>query len=323
MIKQVACLLATALLLVPATTQADGKGQGGAPAGTGSGGTGVYYPPQSPSIPDLDLAPNEMLNRNVRILRTTNKAQLNRYVPVAYAFNNVNPYAVRRFINRAVESEDGVLFTFVSPDGNSGRLLAMIPEYQIPSLDRLVASIDRANLTSSSGSHRAYVQLKHRRADLSDLDFLDNFAIYLTADGDRVIIDPEQNAVFIEDAPSGTEYLLAALEEKLDRPTPQVLASVNIYEVDGTNNARLGNDYIAWKNGPGANLFAFGAFAERGRTSLRSGGSDVLAEHSRHRRRDQLQRATTFRARATTLRSTSSTARRSSTSWSRRARRGC
>lgn len=270
MIKQVACLLATALLLVPATSRASGEGEGTGPAATGGGHTGIYYPPQSPAIPDLDLAPNEMLNRNVRILRTTNKAQLNRYVPVAYKFNNVNPYAVRRFINRAIESEDGSLFTFISPEGNSGRLLAMVPEYQIPSLDKLVAEIDRADLTSSDGSQRAYVQLKHRRADLSDSDFLANLGLYLTGNGDTVIIDPEQNAVYIEDAPSGTEYLLAALEEKLDKPTPQVLASVNVYEVDGTNNARLGNDYIAWKNGPGSNLFAIGAFYERGRTEIRS-----------------------------------------------------
>lgn len=250
MIKRVACLLATALLLLPATSNAAGKGEGMGPAPAGG------------SVQDLDLAPNEMLNRNVRILRTTNKAQLNRYVPVAYSFNNVNPYAVRRFLNRAIESEDGALFTFVSPEGNSGRLLAMVPEYQIPALDKLVAAIDRADLTSSSGTHRAYVQLKHRRADLSDVDFLNNFGIYLTANGDEVIIDPEQNAIYIEDAPSGTEWLLAALEEKLDYATPQVLASVNVYEVDGTNNARLGNDYIAWKNGPGQNLFAIGAFWE-------------------------------------------------------------
>lgn len=270
MIKRVACLLATALLLMPATSRASGEGEGTGPAATGGGHTGIYYPPQSPAIPDLDLAPNEMLNRNVRILRTTNKAQLNRYVPVAYKFNNVNPYAVRRFVNRAIESEDGSLFTFISPEGNSGRLLAMVPEYQIPSLDKLVAEIDRADLTSSDGSERAYVQLKHRRADTSDFDFLSSLGLYLTGNGDLVIIDPEQNAVFVEDAPSGTEYLLAALEEKLDKPTPQVLASVNIYEVDGTNNARLGNDYIAWKNGPGQNLFAIGAFYERGRTEIRS-----------------------------------------------------
>lgn len=271
MIKRVACLLATALLLFPATSNADGKGEGMAPAPAGGDLTGVYYPPQDPRIPDLDLAPNEMLNRNVRILRTTNKAQLNRYVPVAYSFNNVNPFAVRRFLNRAIESEDGGLFTFVSPEGNSGRILAMIPEYQIPALDKLVAATDRADLTSSSGTMRAYVQLKHRRADLSDIDFLNNFGIYLTVNGDEIIIDPEQNAVFIEDAPSGTEWLLAALEEELDLPTPQVLASVNVYEVDGTNNARLGNDYIAWKNGPGQNLFAFGAFWEDGETDVFNG----------------------------------------------------
>ena len=55
----------------------------------------ISFPPQAPGAPDRDAAPNERLNRSVRILRTTNKAQINRYVPKAYAFNNVNPFDVR------------------------------------------------------------------------------------------------------------------------------------------------------------------------------------------------------------------------------------
>lgn len=287
MFKRVAMLIAAVVVLLPATTRASGEGDATSSIAGPRGTTGVYYPPESPSRPDLDLAPNEMLNRNVRILRTTNKAQLNRYVPVAYETKNVNPYAVVRFIRTAVRSEDGALFTFVSPDGDSGRVMVMIPEYQIPAMDQLMKQIDRKDLTSSDGSKRAYVQLKHRRANISsndpvlnDPDFIGSFGLYLTGNGSEVIVDPEQNAVFIEDAPSGTEWMLAAIESKLDVPTAQVQVKANVYELSTSNNTRLGTDYQAWRNGPGKPLFAVGAFAERGRVSVRDGAAKLVSNNA-------------------------------------------
>lgn len=280
MLKRVGLLVLSGALLAPPSVAPAQEREG---AGYGqAGGEADFFPPQIPEYIDLDTPPDELLNRNVRILRTSNKAQLNRYVPVAYTFTQVNPYAVLRFLRRAVEAEAGTIFTFISPDGSSGKMLAMIPEYQIPSMTRLVETVNRPDLTSSSGSERIYRQLRHRRANVSfdplldDSPFIDNLGVYLTGDGSRVIVDPEQNALFIEDAPSGAEYLDTALAERLDVPTEQVLLNVNVYELAASNNARIGTDYVAWKNGPGAPLFAIGAFAERGRIDVRNGGDALL-----------------------------------------------
>lgn len=244
---------------------------------------GIYFPPQSHHYQDLDTAPNDMLNRSVRILRTTNKAQLNRYVPIVYDFKNVNPFAVLRFMRRPIQMEEGAIFTFMNPNGTAGKALIAVPEYQVEYMLDLMQTIDRPNLTTGDGSRRIYRQLKHRRANISDdpvLDdsaFIDQFAVYLTTNDHLVIVDPEQNAVFIEDAPSGADWLDAAITAKLDVPTPQALLNTKIYEVKASNNSRIGLDFIAWKNGPGANLFAIGGFAERGRVSLRSGGSSTMS----------------------------------------------
>ncbi|MFH0945646.1 MAG: hypothetical protein V2A76_10650, partial [Planctomycetota bacterium] len=43
---------------------------------------------------NLNLSPDEIRTNLVKILRTSNKAQTNRYVPKVYNFQNVNPYAV-------------------------------------------------------------------------------------------------------------------------------------------------------------------------------------------------------------------------------------
>ncbi|MBI3734894.1 hypothetical protein HY256_00055 [Candidatus Sumerlaeota bacterium] len=244
---------------------------------------GLYFPPETHHYQDLDTAPNDQLNRNVRILRTTNKAQLNRYVPIVYTFKNVNPFAVLRFIRRPIQLEEGAIFTFVNPDGKSGKVLIAVPEYQVDYMNNLMATIDRTDLTSSDGTTRIYRQLKHRRANidpndatLDDRAFIDTFGIYLTDNESLVIVDSEQNAVFIQDTPSGAEYLDKAITEKLDVPTPEALLNTKIYELDLKNNARIGLDFIAWKNGPGADLFAFGAFAEHGRVDLRHGSGSTM-----------------------------------------------
>lgn len=247
---------------------------------------GRYYPPESPNKFDLDKhsSPADQLNRDVKVLRTTSKAQLNKYVPRVYAMRNVNPFAVVRYVRRVVQAEEGAIFTFVSPDGNGGRILVAVPEYQLESLDRLVAEIDRPGLTSSDGTRRIYRQLKHRRANISfnplldDSAFINSFAIYLTNNESIIITDPEQNAVFIQDGPSGADYLDLALTDKLDTPTPQAVLTTKVYDLNLKNNSRIGLDYIAWKNGPGSRLFAFGAFNETGGTHLRHGNPALLLD---------------------------------------------
>jgi hypothetical protein len=60
---------------------------------------GTYFPPESHHYQDFDMSPDAQLNRNVRILRTTSKVQLNRYVPIVIRLQHVNPYHVLRFFS--------------------------------------------------------------------------------------------------------------------------------------------------------------------------------------------------------------------------------
>ena len=89
----------------------------------------ITFPPQTQQPQDLDLSPADELNRTIRILRTTNKAQINRYVPKVYDFKNVNPFAVLRFIKRPVEAApaDGIHIpsSLDRAAGTIGRLLIL------------------------------------------------------------------------------------------------------------------------------------------------------------------------------------------------------
>jgi len=238
---------------------------------------------ESPATGPLPLALGEEPAHLVKVLRTTNKAQTNRYVPKVYEFKHVNPYAVVRFYRRVLEIEEGRFATFVAPDGHSGLVLVVAPAYQIPYLDKLMAILDRPGLTTSDHSGRMYTQLKYRAAD--DVGLLRTLwgetahtgsrPPHGTRAGDiKIICDLETNAIYYKGAPSEYEKARTLLKD-LDTPLPQVLVEATLYEIELNNNGKIGFDYYAWKNGPGRNLFAFGAFAEYEKVDRLKGGVNI------------------------------------------------
>ncbi|MBI4878761.1 MAG: hypothetical protein HY812_03750 [Planctomycetes bacterium] len=224
------------------------------------------------------LAPDEIKTNLVKILRTSNKAQTNRYVPKVYEFQNVNPYAVIRWVRRFAEIEESAWFAFANEDASGGKLLVSCPEYQIEGLDRLMALIDRDGLNSASGDVRVLYRLKHR--DGSDPVLLAACAQEGTPTA-AALFDDHLNAWFLEDAPSGVDRICQAVVDVYDKPSPQLEALATVYEVDFSNDGQLGLDYIAWKNGPGRNLFAIGAFREKEGISHQDGpGTSALLYNS-------------------------------------------
>ncbi len=213
----------------------------------------------------FDKKADQRLRRVVKILRTTDKAQVNQYVPVAFDLKHVNPYAVIRFIRRMIEVEEGNWWSFAAPDQNKGRLLANVPIWQVEPLKELVALIDRPQLTSYDGTKRVYHHLRHR--DPGDPGFASAIAALLTPSA-LLLSDQPTGAIYIEDAPSGVERALEKIVQELDFPTKQIVLHTKIYEIDLTNDGTIGLDFHAWKNGPGRTLFALGAFTEYFKTSL-------------------------------------------------------
>lgn len=197
----------------------------------------------------------------VKVLRTTNKAQTQHYVAKAYEMKNNNPFQVRRFLQRPLAVEEGGLFTYLAPDGKSGNVMLILPEHQIPYYDDLMKVLDSESVSTADGSSRTFTKLKHR--SVADADFIATLASYLTTDS-FLYTDDELNGVYISDIPSGANTALAMLEGDLDASCDQVTVEVTIYEVDANNDARIGLDYHAWKNGPGRTLFAVGGFGESG-----------------------------------------------------------
>lgn len=202
----------------------------------------------------------EQAERLVNILRTTNKAQVNYYVPKVFNLRYVNPYAVVRFIHRTLQPEEGALYTFAEPGGEGGKVIVIAPRHQLDSIAALIRQIDRPRLTSSSGEAREFVKLKHR--SVADGAFLDTLSSNGQFSNFVLLTDPQLDALYLKDLPSAMKDHINYLATEWDVPTAEVACDVTIYEIDANNDNTVGLDFHAWKNGPGRNLFALGAFAE-------------------------------------------------------------
>lgn len=209
-------------------------------------------------------APDEYPMHTIKILRTTNKAQVHRYVPKVYTVNNVNPYALKRWIRRIAQIEEGGFYFFgkPGPDGKvtSGKVMLTVPSYMVPDIDALMKTIDRAGLTSSSGDSFFYYRPKHRHVE--DTAFTD--LIEAVQGGGDFKLDEEANAFMVYTAGSRLEAVKAWLPE-FDLPPKQVAMEVIVYEVNVDNESRIGLDYMQWKNGPGRHAFSIQAYEEYGK----------------------------------------------------------
>jgi type II secretory pathway component GspD/PulD (secretin) len=198
-------------------------------------------------------------DKQVKILRTNNKAQTNKYVAKVYEFKTNNPYNVRRFLQRPLAAEEGALFTYVNPDYKSGMVLMICPEHQLDYFDKLMPTLDMPGQGTADGSIRDFIKFKHR--SVADSDFISAVTTQMTTDS-WLYTDSELNGVYISDAPSGYNGVQAFLAAEGGVPRDQVDVSVSIYELELNNDQKIGLDYISWKNGPGQDLFSFGVFGE-------------------------------------------------------------
>jgi len=229
-----------------------------------------------------DMAPDELPTHLIKVLRTTNKAQTNRYVPRVYTINNVNPFDLFRWIRRTAQIEEGAFYFFAKPEksekegegpvARSGKIVVVVPEYMVPGVDLMMQTIDRAGLTSSAGEEYYYFRPKHRHVE--DTGFTDVINALRGTTGDTHA-DKEANMFLVYAAPSKCEDVKRFLPQFDQRP-PQVMIEVAVYEVYVDNESKLGLDYVAWKNGPGRNLFAVGAFAERERIYDQRSGNPLF-----------------------------------------------
>ena len=186
-----------------------------------------------------------------------------RFASKVYELKNASAEDIAPFITSAVLRYDrNSTVRNVTADNSSKQAIMVSTGREfIPYVDKIVAALDRkvakksadGSTISGTGLTRIAYSPKYRAA--ADLANVINSTISTNAGA--LFINEETNTIYWRDQDAAAKRTLSYLE-KLDRPLPQVRVRVNYYEVRDSDLKDWGFDYLAWKNGPGVNLFNVG-----------------------------------------------------------------
>ena len=149
-------------------------------------------------------------------------------------------------------------------------------------IDALVEALDRnakfdqySNITGN-GIAVGFYQPTYRSTQ-SMLDVIVKSASASGPEDATVAFDAKRNMFYFKDTPFKVANIKSKLEW-LDKPIPQSRVVLTVYEVRDSDLKDIGIDYLAWKNGPGMNLFNVGysAFSGRIAEKLISSAADGL-----------------------------------------------
>ena len=213
--------------------------------------------------PLLHGEPPQQQEKEIRTIRLLQDDGQVRIVSKVYELKHLKATDVRPFVEAAVKrySASSNVERVNYPQAKRQMIIVSTGEDFIPYVDELVAGLDKPGKVGKSGSliqgtgitRITYVP-NYRAAE--DIVRLINEGTMRTPEG-RAFLDKDTNTIYWKD---DRESALATLAwvKYLDRPVPQVNLRLNYYEVRESRLRDIGLDYLAWKNGPGLNIFSAG-----------------------------------------------------------------
>ena len=148
---------------------------------------------------------------------------------------------------------------------NNQMITVTCPVKMMPYVDDFISKVDRnikldgktpEDIVQGTGITRAVYQPKYRSGQ-NLLNVLVNTVIGEGPFSSVYAWDANSNQIYWKDNTSNTSYVFQFLTY-LDRPSPQITITATLYEVRESSLRDIGIDYVAWKNGPGLNLFQTG-----------------------------------------------------------------
>ena len=200
---------------------------------------------------------------SVRTIRLRQDDAHVRFVSKVYELKHVSSTEILPFVNSAVlryNRNSSVRRITSTGDQPRNALLVSTGEEFMPYVDKIVEALDRPgkndkNSASISGTGVSRIAYTPRyRAASQFAEIID--ATIGSASG-KAYVNRETNTIFWRDQSTAAKRTLTWVE-KLDRPLPQVNIRLNYYELRDSDLRDWGLDYLAWKNGPGVNLFNVG-----------------------------------------------------------------
>ena len=209
----------------------------------------------------LPLAGAEGKEENgVRTIRLKQSDAQVRYDSKVYELKHVTAESVLPFVNSAVQrySRNSTVRRITSADGKREALLVSTGSEFTPYVDKIIAALDHKGGKDKEGidgtgiSRIAYSPRYRAAGQFSEL-----IDMTIGSSVGAAYVNRETNTIFWRDQADAARNTLAFVE-KLDQPLPQVTVRLNYYELRDSDLKDWGFDYLAWKNGPGVNLFNVG-----------------------------------------------------------------
>lgn len=173
-----------------------------------------------------------------------------------YEMKNIDAKELLPFVNSAIlrySANSTVRVVSTESQNSLGGLLVSTGTDFIGYVDQIIAALDRPGKIDGTGVSRIAYSPKYRAAK----EFSDIIDSTISSDAGKAYVNKETNTIFWRDQTSAAKDTLNFVE-KLDRPLPQVQIRLNYYELRDSDLHDFGFDYLAWKNGPGVNLFNVG-----------------------------------------------------------------
>ncbi len=224
--------------------------------------------------------------RNIKFL--VDDAQ-SKYTSKVFDLKYIAPDDIIPYVNAAVRrfSARGSVQRITSTDPKAkGALLVSTGPRCIAFVADLIAKIDKpgkadkyGSLIEGSGITRISYSPKYRAAE--DMVMLVN-QVFGSPEC-SAYLDKGSNTIYWKDEHASAVATLAWIEY-LDRPLPQAEVRLTYYEFRESTLRDIGMDYLAWKNGPGVNLFNVGynagriAMDEAFNSVLMSASSNAIAQ---------------------------------------------
>ena len=210
--------------------------------------------------PLLHGEPQEEKVRTIKLLQDDGQVRI---VSKLYELKYLKTTDIRPFIEAAIKrySRASTLERVNFPKGNMQAILVSTGEDFIPYVDELVAGLDKPGKADANGSiingtgiTRITYTPNYRAAE--DIVRLINEGTMGSPEG-RAFLNKDTNTLYWKDDEGAAKAILAWVKY-LDRPVPQVNLRLNYYEVRESKLRDIGIDYLAWKNGPGVDIFSGG-----------------------------------------------------------------
>ncbi len=208
-------------------------------------------------IDDYINQPDQIyLNENsgtVKVLRVNERNLIQDYVVEVIPLANPNALdsgrEVRAVFRTLTAQEGGRAEIIRDKVGKKAFMYVICPKFQLPWIREAVKALDVPWVKENQdGFMSVYYRAKNRA--IAEVDTLATIPI---ADGTSVF-DTFNNAVMRRQDPYRA-WIYLRWAEAVDIAAPQVILEGTIYEINLNDDAKLGLDYVAWKNGPGRNLF--------------------------------------------------------------------